>query len=114
MSRRRITNAAKAARANKAPSATGDHHADKPGHQAEIAAWLSAGALTLGVGAALASAGYVIDSSGNTVTAVNTATDKVITTIPTGSEPPGLAVSPDGAELYITDYGDNTASMISV
>jgi YVTN family beta-propeller protein len=41
-------------------------------------------------------------NSNNTVSAINTATDKVIGTWSAGASPSGLAVTPDGTQLYAT------------
>ena len=45
---------------------------------------------------------------------VNTATNTVIATIPVGTNPSGVAVSPDGNYLYVTNRGSNTVSVIPV
>lgn len=57
---------------------------------------------------------YVADALSNTVTAINTATNAVITTIPAGNDPVGLTISPDGTQLYVADMAGNTVSVISV
>jgi len=46
------------------------------------------------------------------VSVINTDTN-AITTIPVGSGPVGVAVSPDGSLLYVTNAWDNTVSVIS-
>ena len=54
MGRHRITNRAKAARLAQRRATTAHHDARELRHRGEIAAWLGAGVLTLGVGTALA------------------------------------------------------------
>jgi YVTN family beta-propeller protein/VCBS repeat-containing protein len=49
-----------------------------------------------------------------TVSVINTATNAVIETIPVGDIPGGVAISPDGTHLYVTNAGDNTVSVISL
>jgi DNA-binding beta-propeller fold protein YncE len=45
---------------------------------------------------------------------INTATNTITATIPVGSSPDGVAVSPDGTHLYVTNFDDNTVSVISL
>ncbi len=47
-----------------------------------------------------------------TVSVINTATNTVITTIPAGFNPFGVAITPNGARVYVTNYGSNTVSVI--
>jgi DNA-binding beta-propeller fold protein YncE len=56
--------------------------------------------LTLGPGDSLA---YFSSESAGTVTEVRTATMTAVRTFPTGGTPQGLAVSQNGAELYVAD-----------
>ena len=44
---------------------------------------------------------------------ISTATNTVTATIPVGDGPYGVAVSPDGTLAYVTNYYDNTVSVIS-
>ena len=44
---------------------------------------------------------------------ISTATNTVIATIPVGSSPVGVAVTPDGSKVYVANDGDNTVSVIS-
>ncbi|MGY1897105.1 IPT/TIG domain-containing protein [Nocardia gipuzkoensis] len=55
---------------------------------------------------------YVAGSTSNTVTVLDTATDTVVATIPTGAEPRLFAFAPDGARLYLTAAGDGLLSVI--
>jgi YVTN family beta-propeller protein len=46
---------------------------------------------------------YITNSGDNTVSVIATATNTVVATIPVGgSEPSGVAVTPDGSKVYIT------------
>ncbi|MGO4649985.1 IPT/TIG domain-containing protein [Nocardia sp. 2YAB30] len=55
---------------------------------------------------------YVAGSSSNTVTVIDTATNGVVTTIPTGAGPRLFAFTPDGGHLYVTVAGDGLLSVI--
>jgi YVTN family beta-propeller protein/autotransporter-associated beta strand protein len=67
------------------------------------------------------SIGIAINSTGTTVYAatnagvsvINTATNTVTQTIPVGSNPWGIAVSPNGNFVYVSNSNDNTVSVIS-
>lgn len=48
---------------------------------------------------------YVIDQGNWRVVAIDTARRQVVASIPTGTNPFGLALSPDGARLYVTNSG---------
>jgi YVTN family beta-propeller protein len=56
---------------------------------------------------------YITNSASNSVSVIDVATNTVIATIPVGSEPYGVAVSPDGARVYVTNFGSNDVSVIS-
>jgi len=43
---------------------------------------------------------------------INTSTNAVIKTITVGSNPKSVAVTPDGARVYVTNQGSNTVSVI--
>ena len=45
---------------------------------------------------------------------IDTATNTVTATIPVGSGPTAVAVSPDGSLAYVTNIGDGTVSVISI
>ncbi|WP_454845341.1 YncE family protein [Pseudomonas farris] len=56
---------------------------------------------------------YVANYSSNTVSVIDTTTDKVIHTITELSSPSGLTVLPDGSRLYVGNRGANTVSVIN-
>lgn len=56
----------------------------------------------------------VVNKSENTVSVVDTATLEVSTTIPVGSNPHELAVTPDGTKAYVGNAGGNTISVIDL
>jgi YVTN family beta-propeller protein len=63
---------------------------------------VSAGAgMFLGVPPAEAQNAYITNSRANTVSVIDTATNRVGTTIAVGSDPKGVAVSPDGSKVYV-------------
>ncbi|MFF0311836.1 beta-propeller fold lactonase family protein [Streptosporangium sp. NPDC004379] len=55
---------------------------------------------------------YVTESASDRVSVIDTATDRIIATIPVGRTPIRAAVGPDGSRLYVTDNGDDTVSVI--
>jgi len=50
---------------------------------------------------------YVPNEKSNTVSVINTTTDTVISTIPVGNVPVGVAVSLDGTKVYVTNFGND-------
>src|SRR5262249_24673428 len=65
---------------------------------------------------------YVVNSNADSVSVVNTATDKEIERIsvrlaegqPTGSSPESLAVSADGATLYVANAHSNSIAVVAL
>ncbi|MDR7665341.1 PKD domain-containing protein [Methanosarcina sp. Z-7115] len=58
---------------------------------------------------------YITNFNRNTVTVINTANDTFTDTVPVGTKPLGVAVTPDGTKIYVAnvDYGDSgTVSVI--
>ena len=47
------------------------------------------------------------------MTVIDTATNTVTATIPVGSSPFGVAVTPDGAKVYVANNLDDTVSLIA-
>ncbi len=45
---------------------------------------------------------------------INTSTNTVVNTVPVGTRPQGIAVSPDGSHVYVANSGSNTVSVITV
>jgi YVTN family beta-propeller protein len=58
---------------------------------------------------------YVANSSSqyNTVSAINTATNAIIATIPVGNHPWAMAETPDGHKLYVVDRDSNDVTSIN-
>ena len=74
-----------------------------------IAAFALAG--LLGSGQSLAQNAYITNLGSNTVSVIDTKTNKVTATIPVGAGPLGVAVSPDGSKVYITNDNDNPGTV---
>jgi YVTN family beta-propeller protein len=55
---------------------------------------------------------YVANRLGNSVSAVNTSTNQIISTIAVHTEPTGLAISPDGGRVYVACRGSNLVDVI--
>src|SRR5258706_12487079 len=55
---------------------------------------------------------YVSNSLDNTVSVIDGGTNNVITTIPVGTQPEGLVVTPDGTKVYVANLLDNSVSVI--
>jgi YVTN family beta-propeller protein len=55
---------------------------------------------------------YVTNESDNTVSVIDMATNKVVATVPVGSNPYGVAVTPDGKHAYVANDSSNTVSVI--
>ena len=75
-------------------------------------------AIVLAMGLALAASpaeaapfAYVANNGSKTVSVIDTATNKVVATVPVGSFPFGVAVTPDGTHVYVTN-SDSTVSVI--
>ena len=79
---------------------------------------LSATTTPIGVGAdayAVAVNGnraYVANFSDDTVSVIDTGTNRVVGTIPVGSGPTAVAVKPDGTRVYVANYNEATVSVI--
>jgi YVTN family beta-propeller protein len=56
--------------------------------------------------------GYVANGDDNTVSVIDTATNKVTATVPVGSGPSKVAITPDGTKVYVTNVGSDDVSVI--
>jgi YVTN family beta-propeller protein len=55
---------------------------------------------------------YITNADSNNVSVLDISTNTVVTTIPVGSSPRGVAVSPAGTRVYVTNYISNDISVI--
>jgi YVTN family beta-propeller protein len=57
---------------------------------------------------------YVANKGSDTVTVIDSAANPpaVVTTVPVGTIPVGVAVTPDGTHVYVANLGSNTVSVI--
>src|SRR5438445_13565499 len=49
---------------------------------------------------------YITNLNDNTVSVIDTASNTVMATVPVGNFPNGVAVTPDGAHVYVGNQGD--------
>lgn len=54
---------------------------------------------------------YVTDSFLDRVLVIDPATDSLVTTVPVGDEPNGLAVTPDGGRVFVVNRDSDTVSV---
>jgi YVTN family beta-propeller protein len=59
-------------------------------------------------------ASYVTNSDGAYVSVIDVATSKITGVIYVGNGPAGVAVSPDGAHVYVADFDDDSLSIVDV
>ncbi|MEA2828554.1 MAG: hypothetical protein QOG43_2993 [Actinomycetota bacterium] len=57
---------------------------------------------------------YATNADRDQVEVVSLATGALQTPIPVGSQPRGLALSPDGGTLYVADWGSNEVSVVDI
>jgi YVTN family beta-propeller protein len=76
-------------------------------------------AIVLAMGLALAASraeaapfAYVTNENSNNVSVTHTATNTVVKTIPVGTSPAAVAVTPDGTHVYVANFIDGTVSVI--
>jgi YVTN family beta-propeller protein len=64
----------------------------------------------------LAQNAYITNFGDNTVSVIDTTTNTVVATIPVGRTPTGVAVTPDGSKVYVTnqDFSMGPAGTVSV
>ncbi len=89
-------------------------HGSGVGARGIMALWamLAMGLGLLASPAAAAPFAYVANSSGNSVSVIDTATNTVVATIPVGVAPRAVAVTPDGKNAYVTNQLSKTVSVI--
>ncbi|HII91403.1 MAG TPA: PKD domain-containing protein [Methanosarcina sp.] len=56
--------------------------------------------------------GYVANGDDNTVSVIDTANNKVTATVPVGSDPSNVAITPDGKKVYVTNLDSDDVSVI--
>lgn len=75
-----------------------------------------AGALALVLGASLSASAapkaYVGNFKDDTVSVIDTATNKAVATIPVAAGPHGMSASPDGRTLYVSGEGSSSVSVV--
>ena len=57
--------------------------------------------------------GYIAQFDTNNMSVIDTATNRVITTIRAGQRPYGVAVTPDGSKVYVANTDSNNVSVIA-
>src|SRR2546421_5772007 len=57
---------------------------------------------------------YVSNEGPATISVIDTATDKVVSTLKVGQKPRGIALSPDAKRLYVSDQTANALRVIDV
>src|SRR6266404_6593674 len=66
------------------------------------------------VGAEAAPFAYVPNEGSASISIIDTATDKVVSTLKIGQKPRGIAVAPDGKRLYISDQTANALVVVDL
>ncbi len=59
-----------------------------------------------------ASTAYAANENSNNISVIDTTTNTVTATVPVGSRPVAVAVTPDGSRIYVANFGDGTVSII--
>ncbi|MGH8509815.1 MAG: calcium-binding protein [Gammaproteobacteria bacterium] len=70
-------------------------------------------ALALSAAAYAAPFAYITNSGSNNVSVIDTASNTVTATVPVGTNPEGVAVTPDGGFVYVANTGSNNVSVIA-
>src|SRR6266853_131948 len=55
---------------------------------------------------------YVADTDSNSVSVIDTTSNKLIDTVAVGDNPIGVAITPDGSRAYVTNPFSNSVSVI--
>jgi len=58
--------------------------------------------------------GYTTNANDNTVSVIDISTNKSVATIPVGSNPVRVTISPDGSRVYITNESSDDVSVINI
>src|SRR3954471_18156952 len=61
---------------------------------------------------AICATAYVPNEGSATISVIDTATDKVTDTLRFGKKPRGIAISPDGSQLYLSDQTGNALVVV--
>ena len=56
---------------------------------------------------------YVENYGNNTISIINSSTNKILKSIKRSYEPSGMAISPNGSYLYVSNSGNNTVSILN-
>ena len=77
------------------------------------------GLISLGLGlsaipAAAQFTAFVVNEGSETISVIDTATNKVIATIDAGEKPAGIAITPDGKKAYVSQYLNNSIMEIDI
>ena len=56
---------------------------------------------------------YVANAGSGTVSVINTSTNTVVKTVGVGSDPCGVAITPNGSDAYVANAGSGTVSVIN-
>ena len=56
---------------------------------------------------------YIANSNSSNVSVINTANNTVVATVPVGTSPEGVSVSPDGTKVYVTHININEVRVIN-
>src|SRR5438445_11968311 len=76
--------------------------------------WLTGVVMFAGVpGASAAPFAYIANDLSNDVSVLDIATNSVVATVPVGQLAQGVAVTPDGSRVYVTNAVDGTVSVIA-
>ena len=78
-----------------------------PRQRPAVAAWVGTGQEYVAV-----TPDDVTNTVSNTVSVIRTATKTVVKTIPVGTNPAGVAVTPDGTKVYVVNFTSNNVSVI--
>ena len=61
---------------------------------------------------ATANSAYVANRDNNNVSVIDLSTRTVVDTVSVGTDPTGVAITPDGSRVYVVNSGSNAVSVI--